>query len=67
MLKRRRDKQLLSFQDRLAAFANDARERASFMPLGLERNEMIKKAKQADDARHLDDWARSLFAELGSR
>jgi hypothetical protein len=65
MPKRHHVKQSLSFQDRLAAFASNAREKAASMPLGLERNEMIKKAKQADDARQLDDWARSLFTASG--
>jgi hypothetical protein len=56
-----------SFQDRLAAFAQDAREKASQLPPGPERNEMIRKADQASSAFDLDGWAKDLFSELGSK
>jgi hypothetical protein len=32
-----------SLKDRLAAFAEEAREKASHLPPGLERDEMLKK------------------------
>ncbi|WP_128916486.1 MULTISPECIES: hypothetical protein [Bradyrhizobium] len=56
-MKRRRFEQPQSFQDRLAAFAEDARDEAEKLPLGIERNNMLRKASQADTAAHLDDWA----------
>ena len=59
MSKRRRFKQPLSLQDRLATWANDVREQASLLPPGQERELLLKKARQADTACHLEDWANS--------
>jgi hypothetical protein len=63
MQKRRR--MTVSLHDRLAAFAKDIRARAATVPPGPERNDLLKRAKQADDAARLDDWAGSLLTELG--
>jgi hypothetical protein len=52
---RRVAKQTASFKDRLTAFANDAREKASQLPPGVERNAMLAKARQADTASRLED------------
>jgi len=59
MIKRRHFKQSISFQDRLARFAQDARDEAAKFPPGIEREDMLRKARQADTAAHLDDWAKS--------
>ena len=59
MIKLRRVKQTLSLQDRLAAFARAARERAGNLPPGLMRDDMLRKAQQADTAAHLDEWVNS--------
>jgi hypothetical protein len=60
MMKRRRAyKQSQSLQDRLAAFAQDVRGEAEKLPPGIERDNMLRKASQADTAAHLDDWANS--------
>jgi hypothetical protein len=59
MLKRRRQKQTISFQGRLAEWAEKIREQAARLPPGIERDEMLKRASQADIAAHLDDWANS--------
>jgi hypothetical protein len=59
MLKRRRHKQTISFKDRLADWAERIREQAARLPPGTERDEMLKRASQADTAAHLDDWANS--------
>jgi hypothetical protein len=57
VLKRpRRSKQTISLKDRLTAFANEAREKA--LP-GIEKDDLLRKARQADTASHLDDWANS--------
>ena len=48
-----------SLKDRLASFARDAREKASLLPPGPEKEQMLRKARQADTASHLDDWANS--------
>jgi hypothetical protein len=50
MQKRRRFKQTLSLQDRLAAFAGEMRESAAAMPPGPERDNLLKRAGQADNA-----------------
>jgi len=52
---RRRFKPSVSFQDRLAVFAKDAREHALSLPSGSERNNLLQKADQADQAARLDD------------
>jgi len=59
MQRRRQFKQTISFKDRLASFAKEARERASRLRPGPEKDELLKKASQADTASHLDDWANS--------
>jgi hypothetical protein len=42
-------------QDRLASFAKDIRERAASLPPGNERDELLRKARQAVIAS--SDWA----------
>ena len=59
MIKRRRIKQALSLKDRLAAFAKEARERAVNLPAGMLRDDILRKARQADTAAHLDEWVNS--------
>ena len=58
MVERRRFKQSISLKDRLTAFAEEAREKARFV-IGPERDELLKKARRADTAAHIDDWANS--------
>ena len=60
LYKRRRSKQTISFKDRLSSFANETREKASLLPPGAEKYDLLKKAHQADIASHLDDWANSV-------
>ncbi|MCA1433612.1 hypothetical protein I6F33_11565 [Bradyrhizobium sp. BRP20] len=59
MLKRRRFKQQLTLQDRLSAWVKRVREQASKLPPGPERDALLKKARQADVANHLNDWVKS--------
>ena len=59
MLRRRRFKQTESLQDRLAAFAKDARDKAAALPAGPERDELLKRARQAETASHIDEWVNS--------
>lgn len=59
MLKRRRFKSSLPLKDRLAAFAEDMREKAARLKPGREHDEFLRKARQADTASHLDEWANS--------
>jgi len=60
MLKRRRSKQTIPLKDRLAAFAKGMVEQASLLPPGEEKDDMLRRARRADTASHLDDWANSL-------
>ena len=48
MIKRRRFKQQSPLEDRLAAFAKTARAVAALLPPGAEKDEMLRKALQAD-------------------
>jgi hypothetical protein len=59
MQHRRRFKQTKSFQDRLSEFAAEARQKADEMPDSAARDELLRKARQADTAAHLDGWANS--------
>jgi len=59
MQRRRRNKQTVSLKDRLASFAKEATDKASHLPAGPERDELLKKARRADTASHIDEWANS--------
>ena len=59
MLKRRRLQSTNSLKQRLVSFAQEFRQQASQLPPGPEREQMLKKARHADTAAHLDDWANS--------
>jgi hypothetical protein len=56
---RRRCKQNLSLQERLTAWANEVRERASKLAPGSEKDALLRKASAADDAARIDDWVNS--------
>jgi protein subunit release factor A len=51
MQHRNRLKQASSLEDRLAAFAKEARERAIQLPPGRERKELLRKAERAEKTR----------------
>jgi len=48
-----------SLQDRLTTFAQETREKASALPAGLQQQDMLRKARQAETAVHLDEWLNS--------
>ncbi len=54
--RRRRFKHTTSLQERLAAFAEEARRKAVHLPAGRERFDLLKKARQADTAARLEAW-----------
>jgi hypothetical protein len=56
MLKRRQSE---SIKDRLTAFAEETREKASVLLPGLEQQDMLRKARQAETAAHMDEWLNS--------
>jgi hypothetical protein len=59
MTERRRFIQTTSLKDRLIAFAAEARKKAAKLEPGIERDDLLRKARQAYTASNLDDWANS--------
>jgi hypothetical protein len=59
MQNRRRFKHQITLQDRIAAWAKQVRAQAAELPPGPDREELLKKVRQAETAMHLDDWANS--------
>ncbi len=59
MLKRRRFKPTDARSDRLSASAKDAREKAVSLPVGVERVDLLKRARQADTEAHIEEWINS--------
>jgi hypothetical protein len=51
-------KQTESLKERLTRFAIEARARAKQVA-GSERDALLRKARRADTAAHIDDWANS--------
>ena len=58
-MQRRRFNNTLSFPDRLAKEAKRFRDEAETRPPGPERDLLIRKARQADTAAHIDQWLSS--------
>jgi len=58
-MQRRRFKHVLSFPDRLANESERLREEAEKLPHGREREILLRKARQADIALHVDEWLSS--------
>ena len=56
MLGRRRSE---TIQDRLAEFAQETREKAAVLPPGQEQQDLLRKARQAETAAHMDEWLNS--------
>lgn len=54
--KRNRRKQTQSLQERLAAFAENARARARSLPPGREREMLLRLAEQNEVTSNLTDW-----------
>jgi hypothetical protein len=59
-MQRRRFKQSTSLKDRLVSFAEEVRKKAAKLRPGAEQDALLKKARQADTASHIDDWANSI-------
>jgi len=58
-MQRRRFKHIRTFPDRLSDFARETRERAENLPPGPEKDEMLRKARQADNASDVNEWLNS--------
>jgi hypothetical protein len=59
MQKRLRFKQLDSLQDRLIQQAENFRKQAEQLPAGIQREQLFKKAQQAEITAQVDDWLSS--------
>jgi hypothetical protein len=58
-MQRRRFKNTLTFPDPLANEAERLREEAETKAPGPERDALLRKARQADIAAHIDQWVSS--------
>jgi hypothetical protein len=58
-MQRRRFKQTQSLEARLAEEAKRLREEAKLLPPGVQRDEMIRKARQAEIGSHMNEWLMS--------
>jgi hypothetical protein len=59
MRRQRIDAHASSLQDRLADLARRFREQAKTRQVGQERNELIRKARQAETASRIYEWVMS--------
>lgn len=55
-MQRRRFKHIVSLEDRLAEEAKRLREEAKSLPPGAAREEMMRKARQAETGSHMTEW-----------
>ncbi|MBR0826734.1 hypothetical protein JQ596_14385 [Bradyrhizobium manausense] len=58
-MERRRFKQTISLEERLAEEAKRLREKAKALPPGIERDTLLRKARQAETGSHMSEWLRS--------
>jgi hypothetical protein len=58
-MQRRRFENTLSFPDRLDQEADRLRAEAAKLPHGAERNALLRKARQARTASHVNEWLSS--------
>ena len=56
---RRFSQKIASLEDRLAEEAAKLRKEAQGTPPGIERERLIRRARQADTGSHLSEWLRS--------
>ena len=56
---RRRFKQNQPLEDRLADEAKRLREQAKLLPPGTLREEVLRKARQAETGLHISEWLKS--------
>ena len=57
--RRRPVTQTQSLHERLHAFAQEARARAAGLPSGMEPDQLLQKAREADMASHIEEWVNS--------
>jgi hypothetical protein len=59
MMERRRFKQTTTLDQRLDEQAKRLRKEAQGTPPGVERDKLIRQARQAETAAHMQDWLKS--------
>ena len=59
IVRRNRRKQIVSFDERLRIAAKEARQAAQTMPQGAAREDLLKKAREAEAARRINEWLMS--------
>ncbi|MGC2813479.1 MAG: hypothetical protein WA303_24315 [Bradyrhizobium sp.] len=59
MQRRRRVRQVVSFEDRLTYEAYRLKEQAKDVPPGPRRDDLLRKARQAETAAHISAWLTS--------
>ncbi|MCP3389599.1 hypothetical protein NLM27_12520 [Bradyrhizobium sp. CCGB12] len=57
--RRRRVKQVLSLEEPMAELAAKLKEQARQLPVGTEREGLLKRARIAETGARLSDWLRS--------
>lgn len=58
-MQRRRFKQTTTLDERLAEHANRLREQALRAAPGAQRDQLMRRARQAETAAHMQDWLKS--------
>ncbi|WP_247319751.1 hypothetical protein [Bradyrhizobium sp. 21] len=58
-MQRRRFKQTVPLEERLADEAKRLREKAKSLPPGPAREDLIRRARQAETGSHMSEWLRS--------
>jgi hypothetical protein len=58
-MQRRRFENTLTFPDRLTKEAERLRQEAETKPPGPEQADLLRKARQAETAAHIDEWLAS--------
>jgi hypothetical protein len=56
---RRFSKKIDSLEDRLAEEAAKLRKEAQSTPPGIEREQLVRRARQAETGSHISEWLRS--------
>jgi hypothetical protein len=58
-MQRRRYKNILTFPERLDQEVKRLRTEADKLPSGSERDQLLRRARQAETALHINDWLSS--------
>ena len=59
VVQRRRFKQTVSLEERLAQEAKRLRDEARLLPPGAEREALLRRARQAETGSHMSEWLSS--------